>query len=197
MNIGNTLAASLLLLVPVIAAAATGSTAAPAPSGMDTAAPAATVKDAVAPSQVHPGLFLRFRPAATVKDAAAPAASGKEAGSEAGQDKARADQERRRHAREAAFQESCNQNIAGERSPYKKGECQLKDGRLVLTLTPRKEFQENVRKLDKKDSGSAAMLCGLMNATSLVNELEYRFLDDGGNIIQTLEMNSGDCGGAR
>ncbi len=174
MNISNTLAASLLLLVPVIAAAATGSTAAPTPSGMDTAAPAATVKDA-----------------------AAPAASGKEAGSEAGQDKARADQERRRHAREAAFQESCNQNIAGERSPYKKGECQLKDGRLVLTLTPRKEFQENVRKLDKKDSGSVAMLCGLMNATSLVNELEYRFLDDGGNIIQTLEMNSGDCGGAQ
>ncbi len=98
-------------------------------------------------------------------------------------------------AQEKAFSDECSKHLNKRGSPYKKASCELNHGNLRMELTPYHQFRENIEELDSKDFSKRKIehFCKLFNASSLIQTIEYRFLDDRGNPFKTIYLRKKDC----
>ncbi len=97
--------------------------------------------------------------------------------------------------REQIFAEQCTGRLTVQGSPYKEGECLLSDGHLSVKLTPYNKYRSNIENIITGEARTEAMksLCGLFHQTELINSVEYRFLDEQGNVFKLIQLQKNDC----
>lgn len=97
--------------------------------------------------------------------------------------------------RQQSFVNECNRQIARSGSPYKNGYCVLSGTHLSMQLTPHHQYRDNIQRIDPRHMSDKRMqrFCSLFNSTTLVTEVEYRFLDDRGNVFKTIHLRDRDC----
>jgi hypothetical protein len=98
-------------------------------------------------------------------------------------------------SKQQLFAEQCTSRLTVRGSPYKKGECRLSDGLLSVTLTPYSKYRSNIESIISGEIRKDALegFCQLFNQTSMIDSIEYRFLDEQGNIFKLIQLQRKDC----
>lgn len=97
--------------------------------------------------------------------------------------------------REQLFAKECTVRLTVQGSPYKEGECILSNSHLSVTLTPYNRYRSNIENMITGEARTEAVeyFCGLIQQTDLINSVEYRFLDEQGNMFKLIQLQKNDC----